>query len=283
VFVVLGSRAVVGLCDDAHLVWLATIIVLRIELGPLALLCDIDFTVCRETGAPGCCLDSNLNLIHDPDLIDCHTGEDWPEDGNRCGNDGDIDLENGENVYNRCVVCHVEDGDSTGAVDGQRDQATNWDCAYTDIVLVVVDPLCSRGIFTYITPKVKSVINPALLFPAILNMPKNGMGVHSTSRSRIMLLAEWPKNMAKNSSGRLLPQPMQVPGLEGYQSLAIGVHGKTANKKKHKPQSVLKMMRVIVTRRARRYLELDVVDAVSAKRRRYWRRIASLMNVALAQ
>lgn len=118
-------------------------------------------------------------------------------------------------------------------------------------------------------PSVKSVISPALLLPAMRSMLKNGSGVSRTIRSSTMLLAEWPTNMAKNSSGTLLPHPIHVPSRLVFQSLSIGVQGKTASKKKARPHMELKTMRTQVVRTARRYCALVVVLAVSAKRRRY--------------
>jgi hypothetical protein len=65
--------------------------------------------------------------------------------------------------------------------------------------------------------------------------------------------------------------------------LETGLQGKRASRVKAKPQTPTRMMREIVARLALRYCEevTDVVD--SAKSRRYWNRMASLIKVALAQ
>jgi hypothetical protein len=128
-----------------------------------------------------------------------------------------------------------------------------------------------------------SMIMPYLLFPSSLNILRNGIGSKYTMISRDMLRLEWNAHSQKNSSGFLVPQAMHVPGCMKFQYLETGLHGKRASKVKAKPQLPTMMMRVIVARLALRYCEevTDVVD--SAKRRRYWNRMASLINAALAQ
>ena len=53
--------------------------------------------------------------------------------------------------------------------------------------------------------------------------------------------------------------------------------------KKVKPHTELRIIIDQVHLRARRYCAVEVDVAVSAKRRRYWNRMASLMKVVLAQ
>jgi hypothetical protein len=136
---------------------------------------------------------------------------------------------------------------------------------------------------TYMHPIAKSEINPALLFPPNCNMRRKGRGRSRTSRSKSMLLAEWPRNMAKNVSGIFVPQPMHDPGREVFQYLVIGWQGNIPRRKNVMPQAELKAMRAKVVRRARRYWALVVEAELSAKSRRYWKRMASLISVALAQ
>ena len=76
---------------------------------------------------------------------------------------------------------------------------------------------------------------------------------------------------------------MQVPSSMGFQFLAMGRHGKRASMKKVKPHTELRIIIDQVHLRARRYCAVEVDVAVSAKRRRYWNRMASLMKVVLAQ
>lgn len=81
----------------------------------------------------------------------------------------------------------------------------------------------------------------------------------------------------------MAPQPMHRPGRFMFQFLAMGRHGKSASMKNVKPHSVQITIIPQMRRLARRY-PLEVVDgAVSANRRKYWRRMASLIRVALAQ
>ena len=149
-------------------------------------------------------------------------------------------------------------------------------CQYTiETALMIV--------YTYVQPSVKSVIKPARLLPASLNIRRNGMGRRSTRMSRAELLTEWPKNMTKKSSGSLLPQPIQRPGRDGLQFFAIGLQENSARKKKVKPHEAQMTIRAQVSRMARRYCAVAVDGADSAKRRRYWKRIESLMKVELAQ
>jgi hypothetical protein len=53
--------------------------------------------------------------------------------------------------------------------------------------------------------------------------------------------------------------------------------------KKTKPHTALVIINAKVHLRARRYRAVVVDVAVSAKRRKYWNRMASLMKVVLAQ
>ena len=76
---------------------------------------------------------------------------------------------------------------------------------------------------------------------------------------------------------------MQAPSRRGFQFFAMGRHGKRASMKKVKPHTELRIIIAQVHRRARRYCAVEVDVAVSAKRRRYWNRMASLMKVVLAQ
>lgn len=69
--------------------------------------------------------DVNDDLVDYKDLIGRKGADDGPEDGNGCAENGDIDFKNAENVYDWRVVRHVDDGDSAGAVDAERDHATD--------------------------------------------------------------------------------------------------------------------------------------------------------------
>jgi len=89
--------------------------------------------------------------------------------------------------------------------------------------------------------------------------------------------------MGKKSLGSLLPQPIHLPGTKMFQFFSIGAHEKMERRKKVSPHIVLATMRQWHTRRAIRYCVLVVDDADSEKRRRYWKRMASLMKVELAQ
>jgi hypothetical protein len=84
-------------------------------------------------------------------------------------------------------------------------------------------------------------------------MLRNGSGKSSTRMSSDMLLAEWPTNMAKKASGCLLPQPKHVPFINGCQFLEIGLQEKIERVKKINPQTETRIIRAMVTRRARRY------------------------------
>ena len=70
---------------------------------------------------------------------------------------------------------------------------------------------------------------------------------------------------------------MQAPSRRGFQFFAMGRHGKRASMKKVKPHTELRIIIDQVHLRARRYCAVEVDVAVSAKRRRYWNRMASLM------
>jgi hypothetical protein len=63
----------------------------------------------------------------------------------------------------------------------------------------------------------------------------------------------------------------------------MGRHGKRASMKKTKPHTEQVTINAQVHLRAIRYRAVVVDVAVSAKRRRYWNRMASLMKVVLAQ
>ena len=86
-------------------------------------------------------------------------------------------------------------------------------------------------------PKAKRVNNPALLLPASHSMVKNGIGKTKTSASNTALLRACPRNMAKNSLGSFVPQPMHLPCKYGFQFLAIGLQENSANRKKVKPHA----------------------------------------------
>ena len=94
-------------------------------------------------------------------------------------------------------------------------------------------------------------INPARLLPAILSAVMNGTGSSSTNMSSTELLTAWPRNMAKNSSGSLLPQPMHLPGTSGSQFFAMGLHEKSARGKKVKPHALHTAIMPHVRRRER--------------------------------
>jgi hypothetical protein len=132
-------------------------------------------------------------------------------------------------------------------------------------------------------PSMKSVMRPTLLLPASLSMPRNGRGVSSIKKSRNMLLAVCAANMAKNSLGFLLPQPMHLPGTSVFQYFSTGLHENIDRRKNVRPHIALAAMRTMHTRRAIRYCVLVVDDEDSENRRRYWNRMASLIKVALAQ
>jgi hypothetical protein len=132
-------------------------------------------------------------------------------------------------------------------------------------------------------PIVNKPISPALLLPAILNAVINGTGRSSTVASSNILLIAWPRNMGKNSSGFLVPQPIHLPGRFMCQFFAMGRHGKTASRMKVKPQTEQIAIISQVRRLASRYTLVFVVGVASANRRRYWKRMDSLIRVALAE
>jgi hypothetical protein len=132
-------------------------------------------------------------------------------------------------------------------------------------------------------PTANNEMMPNLLFPSNLSMLRNGIGSRYTARSRDMLDAECSAHSQKKTSGSLAPQATHVPGWRKFQYLETGRHGKRASMVKVTPQEAENMMRAIVARLALRYCGVltEVVD--SAKRRRYWNRMASLIKPALAQ
>lgn len=81
----------------------------------------------------------------------------------------------------------------------------------------------------------------------------------------------------------MAPQPMHRPGRFIFQFLAMGRHEKIASRKNVKPHIVQMTIIPQVRRLARRYPFVAVVGAASANRRKYWKRMASLIRVALAQ
>jgi hypothetical protein len=76
---------------------------------------------------------------------------------------------------------------------------------------------------------------------------------------------------------------MHFPGRRGFQFFAMGTQAKIERRRKVKPQNAQREIRDQVRRRERRYRGVRVEEAVSAKRRRYWKRIESLMKVAQKQ
>ena len=136
---------------------------------------------------------------------------------------------------------------------------------------------------TYTPPIANNAIRPTLLLPAIRSMPKKGRGSKRTTMSRNILVEAWVAHIAKNLCGSFVPHPMQVPSSMGFQFFAMGRHGKRASMKKTKPHTALVIINAKVHLRARRYCAVVVDVAVSAKRRKYWNRMASLMKVVLAQ
>lgn len=59
------------------------------------------------------------DLVDDEDFVGGERADDRPEDRDRSAQDGDIDFEDAEDVYDRRVVGHVEDGDSAGTIDAE--------------------------------------------------------------------------------------------------------------------------------------------------------------------
>jgi hypothetical protein len=128
---------------------------------------------------------------------------------------------------------------------------------------------------TYTAPIQNNAISPILLFPPSLRPFRNGAGSRNTSTSNNIFVAECAAQLAKKTFGSLLPHATHVPLRAKFQFFAIGRQEKSARRKKLVPQRATMTMRIWVERRATR-------DCMS-KRRRYWRRMASLMKVALAQ
>lgn len=89
--------------------------------------------------------------------------------------------------------------------------------------------------------------------------------------------------MPKNWSGSLEPQPTHLPFRVGFQLFAIGWQGVSARMKNVNPHAAETMTKDQIHFRASRYRPEVVEVVVSAKRRMYWNRMASLMKVVLIQ
>lgn len=59
------------------------------------------------------------DLVDDEDFVGGERADHRPEDRDRGAEDGDVDFEHAEEVYDGCVVRHVDDGNSAGAVDAE--------------------------------------------------------------------------------------------------------------------------------------------------------------------
>lgn len=98
-----------------------------------------------------------------------------------------------------------------------------------------------------------------------------------------MLVAAWAAHIPKNLFGSFVPQPMHLPVRVEFQFFAMGWQEKSARRKKAVPHMAEITITAQMHLRARRYWEELVEVVVSAKRRIYWKRMASLMKVVLAQ
>lgn len=115
-FVAARGRAIIGFRYNAESACLAAVFVFGIEFCPRAVFSRLNVASGGGT-ASGCRFDANFNLVHHPDLVGGERMDNGPKDGDGCSNDGDIDLEDGEDVDQRCVEWHVEDGDCACPVD----------------------------------------------------------------------------------------------------------------------------------------------------------------------
>lgn len=115
---------------------------------------------------------------------------------------------------------------------------------------------------------------PNFVFPFILNFFKNGTGSIRTNMSKNMLLALCAAKLMKRTSGSLLPHATHVPGVLKAQFFLIGRQEKRARMVNVKPHNAIKAMRHVVRVRAN-------LRSCPLKRRAYWKRIASLINVVL--
>lgn len=136
---------------------------------------------------------------------------------------------------------------------------------------------------TYTPPMAKRTMSPILLFPSIRSNPRNGKGKNKTAISMTILVTACAANIEKKVFGSFAPHPMHLPANVTFQLLAMGRQGKSARRKKQRPHVAEITITDQMHLRASRYCGEVVEVAVSAKRRMYWKRIASLMNVVLAQ
>lgn len=73
----------------------------------------------------GVLFDVDDNFLDDKNFV-CSEGADhWPEDGDRGAEDSDVDFQHAEDVYDGCMVGHVEDGVGAATVLADGDHTTN--------------------------------------------------------------------------------------------------------------------------------------------------------------
>ena len=130
------------------------------------------------------------------------------------------------------------------------------------------------GVGTHRAPSPKRHINPSRVLPCILRLRRKGIGTRKTSMSKAMFVAAWAAHVAKKTLAFLLPQATHVPSRVKSQFLARGRQDRRQRRKKMVPQVAVRMSIVFVIVRA----SLTCMS----KRRRYWKRMESLMKVAAA-